>query len=102
MKRPSVTATTTTSTSAAPRAQRITKAAPATKPSKTSAPKTKLDMLVELMRAKSGASIEQLAKATGWQKHSVRGAISGALKKGAGINIVSGRVNGVRVYRIAK
>lgn len=59
-------------------------------------------MLVELMRAKSGASIDQLAKATGWQKHSVRGTISGALKKRGGLKVTSERIDGVRLYRIVK
>jgi hypothetical protein len=42
---------------------------------------TKLAKLLMLLRRPQGATIEELAKATGWQKHSVRGAISGAVKK---------------------
>jgi hypothetical protein len=33
------------------------------------------------MQRPEGATIEELTKATGWQKHSVRGAIAGAIKK---------------------
>lgn len=67
------------------------------------APRTsKIDTLVQMMRAKHGASIEQLSKATGWQNHSVRGAISGNIKKKLGLNVTSGAVNGVRTYRIVK
>lgn len=55
-----------------------------------------------MMRAKRGASIDQLSKATGWQHHSVRGAISGNIKKKLGLNVTGAAVNGVRVYRIVK
>ncbi len=51
---------------------------------------------------KEGASIADLMKATGWQAHSVRGAISGNLKKKLGLGIISEKVEGRgRVYRIA-
>lgn len=63
---------------------------------------SKIDRVIEMMRSKAGASIEQLSKATGWQSHSVRGAISGAIKKKLGLNVTSERVNGTRFYRIAK
>jgi hypothetical protein len=33
------------------------------------------------LRSSSGGTIEQLAQFTGWQPHTVRGAISGALRK---------------------
>ena len=58
--------------------------------------------MLQLMRAKQGASLEQLSKATGWQHHSVRGAISGVIKKKLGLTVVSERVNDTRIYRIAK
>ena len=47
--------------------------------------------------------MEQLVKAAfGWQPHTVRGAISGALKKKLGLKIVSEKPDGgERVYRIA-
>ena len=63
---------------------------------------TKIDAMLQLMRAKQGASLEQLSKATGWQHHSVRGAISGVIKKKLGLTVVSERVNDTRIYRIAK
>lgn len=62
---------------------------------------TKLSLVIELMQRKTGATIEEAAKATGWQRHSVRGAISGALKKKMGLNVTSSAVEGRgRVYRI--
>jgi len=44
-------------------------------------PGSKLAKALELMQRPEGATIEELTKATGWQKHSVRGAIAGAIKK---------------------
>jgi len=63
---------------------------------------SKIQTVVNMLRAKQGASLEQLSKATGWQHHSVRGAISGNVKKKLGLNVTSERVKGVRVYRIGK
>ncbi len=63
--------------------------------------KTKLDQLVELLRKPRGATIAELAKETGWQPHSVRGAIAGALKK-RGHAVGSRKVDGVRRYSLAK
>jgi len=63
---------------------------------------TKIQTVVNMLRAKQGASLEQLSKATGWQHHSVRGAISGNVKKKLGLNVTSERVKGVRIYRIGK
>lgn len=65
-------------------------------------PKGKLVTLVELMRRAEGATIEAMMKATGWQAHSVRGAISGAVKKAMSLQVTSEKVDGVRVYRIAQ
>ena len=65
-------------------------------------PGTKLALLVDLLRRKGGATIAEAVKATGWQPHSVRGAISGALKKKLGSAVASDKVEGRgRVYRIA-
>jgi len=62
---------------------------------------TKLAALVSLLGRKTGATIEEAVKTTGWQSHSVRGAISGALKKKLGLRVDSSPVEGRgRVYRI--
>ena len=62
---------------------------------------TKLSTLVDLLKRKNGATIPDIAAATGWQSHSVRGAISGALKKKMGLSIISAPEEGRgRVYRI--
>ena len=62
---------------------------------------SKLDTMVNLLRQPTGTSIEELASATAWQKHSVRGALAGTLKK-KGHVISSDVVDGVRRYRIAE
>jgi hypothetical protein len=63
-------------------------------------PSSKLDQIACALRAPKGATIEQLVKLTGWQPHSVRGAISGALKKRRGLTIASTKAGNGRVYKI--
>lgn len=66
-------------------------------------PGTKLALLVEMLRHENGASITEIVAATGWQSHSVRGAISGAVKKKLGLTVSSELENTRgRVYRIAE
>lgn len=57
--------------------------------------------IIALLRRPEGASIEQLTAATGWQRHSVRGVISGVLKRklGPAIDSALDEERG-RVYRI--
>lgn len=62
---------------------------------------SKLQTIIVFLRRPDGAVIEELAAATSWQKHSVRGAISGALKKKYKLQISSTMIEGRgRVYRI--
>jgi hypothetical protein len=50
----------------------------------------------------AGASLQELRKATGWQAHSVRGFLSGAVKKKMRLLIDSApQDNGERAYRLA-
>ena len=47
-------------------------------------------------------TVDQIMEATGWQRHSVRGAIAGALKKKLGLAVTSEKVEDRgRVYRVA-
>lgn len=65
-------------------------------------PGSKLDALINALRLSEGATIAELMAATGWQAHSVRGAISGNLKKKRGLVVISEMVEGRgRTYRIA-
>lgn len=62
---------------------------------------TKQALLIDLLKRKTGATITEMIKATGWQAHSVRGAISGTLKKKLGLTVSSEAVDGRgRVYRV--
>ena len=62
---------------------------------------TKQAELIALLQASDGVSIAEITSVTGWQAHSVRGAISGQLKKKLGLTVTSEKVEGRgRVYRI--
>jgi hypothetical protein len=56
---------------------------------------TKQALMIKLLKRPEGATIEQIAEATGWQKHTIRGAISGALKKKLGLTIEATRTREV-------
>ncbi len=61
---------------------------------------SKLAAITGLLRRPEGATLEQMVTATGWQAHSVRGAMSGALKRKQDLRISSEKADGQRVYRI--
>ena len=62
---------------------------------------TKLAALVMALRRPQGATSLQLMLATGWQPHTVRGAISGMLRKKLGLNVaLAHNDSGERVYRV--
>ena len=64
---------------------------------------SKQAMLIGMLRREEGATIEQIAEAMEWARHTCRGAISGALKKKLGLTITSEKSEGgTRVYRIAE
>ena len=62
---------------------------------------TKQAQLLALLHRPQGTTIEHAAKTLKWQPHSVRGIISGVLKKRLGLTIKSEKTQGGRVYRIA-
>ncbi len=62
--------------------------------------KSKLDAMIAALRAPKGATLSQLTALTGWQIHSIRGAMSGALKKQRGLSIVSTKPGAERIYCI--
>ena len=64
-------------------------------------PSGKLGVVVALMRRPEGATVAQMGAATGWQAHSVRGALAGSLKRKHKLTIVGEPGEGGRVYRIA-
>ncbi len=73
----------------------------ATKSRKTRAG-TKQAALIAMLRRPEGATIDEIRRETGWLAHTVRGVLSGALKKKLGLTINSEKVKGRgRTYRIA-
>lgn len=64
-------------------------------------PKGKIAVLLALLRQPDGATIEAMMAATGWQAHSVRGAMSRSIKKALGIAVVSEKTEVGRIYRTA-
>ena len=79
--------------------------APKTKePAKASklASATKTATIQRLLAGPTGASIDELAVATGWQVHSIRGFMSGTLKKKLGLEVTSTVRGGCRRYHIVE
>ena len=58
--------------------------------------------VINMLNRTEGATIDQICEDTGWQPHTVRGAMAGALKKQLGLDIQSFKESGgARTYRIA-
>ena len=61
---------------------------------------SKQDAVIAMLRRPEGATVEEVASATGWQRHTVRGVFSGTLKKKLGLAVASAKEERGRVYRI--
>lgn len=62
---------------------------------------TKQAAVIQMLQRPEGATIQQMMDATGWQAHTVRGTIAGALKKKLALNVISDKAEaGERIYRI--
>ncbi len=69
-------------------------------PDRTKQP-SKQDQIINLLKRKKGASLADIGKATEWREHSIRGFMSGTLKKRLNLSIESDKDSrGVRKYRI--
>ena len=62
--------------------------------------KTKQSQLIALLKDPQGADIKALMQATGWQAHSLRGVISGVLRKKLGLEVILQKQGGTSVYLI--
>ena len=70
--------------------------------SRTIRPGTKLAAIIDAMRRPGGATTAEMMAGTGWQAHTVRGAISGMVRKKLGYEVVAEKsADGQRTYRIA-
>ena len=57
--------------------------------------------IIAMLRAPGGATIEAMARAAKWQRHSVRGFLAGVVRKKLGLHLISVAGDSGRVYRIA-
>lgn len=62
---------------------------------------TKLAALIAVLSTPQGATVAQMMALTGWQAHSIRGVMSGAIKRQQGLSVVSKKIGDERIYRIA-
>jgi hypothetical protein len=73
------------------------------KPTKANGAKSgsKAAIVLDLMKRKEGATLAEIAKATDWQNHSIRGFVSGHVAKKLGMKVESTKSEaGERTYRI--
>jgi hypothetical protein len=62
---------------------------------------SKTAKVLDLLKRHEGASMKELLKSTGWQPHSVRGFLSGTIRKKMGMTVTSTKpVDGERTYSI--
>ena len=72
-------------------------------PAHTPRPASKLALVLALLEAPEGITIAEIMDTTGWQSHTVRGALSGIVTKKLGRIVISEKLEGRgRVYKIAK
>jgi hypothetical protein len=90
-----------TSRKKAPPASKTHKTREVEKKSHSSRHGSKAEAILERLKRPGGATLKDLMKATGWQPHSVRGYLSGTLRKKLDLGIVSTkREDGERCYAI--
>ncbi|ABK45244.1 conserved hypothetical protein [Magnetococcus marinus MC-1] len=58
--------------------------------------------MIEMMKHPQGATLDQITEETGWGSNTIRGAISGTLKKKLGLNVTRAKVDGITTYRITE
>ena len=62
---------------------------------------SKQSRVVAMLQSSSGATVAAMMKATGWQKHSVRGFLAGVVRKRLQLKLESSKMGDDRIYRIA-
>jgi Protein of unknown function (DUF3489) len=76
-------------------------ALPDPEPERDAKRSSKQDEVIAMLRRPEGATVDEVASATAWQRHTVRGVFSGTLKKKLGLTLASAKEERGRVYRIA-
>jgi Protein of unknown function (DUF3489) len=61
---------------------------------------SKQSRVIAMLQSPTGATIDTMMKATGWQSHSVRGFLAGVVRKRLKLKLGSKKVDGNRVYQI--
>lgn len=62
---------------------------------------SKQAQVIALLKNPQGAKLPELMQVTGWQAHSIRGFLSGMIKKKLNLNLISQKHDGAQIYRIA-
>ena len=76
--------------------QQIAPAPETSRPNRSS----KQSRILAMLQSPTGATIAAIAKATGWQQHSVRGFLAGVVRKRLNLKLISKRVDDQRIYQI--
>src|SRR6201987_5679476 len=77
-------------------------ALPAPEPQPDPKPPSKQEVVIAMLRLPEGATVDEVASVTGWQRYTVRGVFSGTLKKKTGVTLASAKEERGRVYRLAE
>jgi len=78
------------------------RALPNPKNPKTDNPDSKQSRVIAMLQSPAGATIAAMMQATDWQQHSVRGFLAGVVRKRLKLKLESRKVDGTRVYQIAR
>src|ERR1700748_1607763 len=65
-------------------------------------PPSKQDVVIAMLRLPEGATVDEVASVTGWQRHTVRGVFSGTAQQKLGLTLASAKGERGGVYRIAE
>lgn len=88
---------------AAPPKAKPARKAPSAKKAATARHGSKTAKILDLLRRPGGVTLKELMKVADWQAHSIRGFLSGTVRKKMGISVESTlRADGERLYQIAK